>query len=52
MDIIKTMLEMTVNITAMIIAFAVALSLVASAVAFLFWLLERIKEERHKWTDW
>lgn len=52
MELIKTILEMTVNIAALIIAFSVALSLVLAGVAFLFWLFDRIKEEREQWTNW
>lgn len=52
MELIKTILEMTVNIAALIIAFSVALSLVLAAVAFLFWLFDRIREERRQWQNW
>jgi hypothetical protein len=52
MELIKTILEMSVNVAAIIIMFAVVLSIIAGAVGFILWLFDRIREERTQWQNW
>lgn len=47
MEQVKFVLEIIINGLAIFIAFAVLISLIGGAVGFVFWLIDKIREESH-----
>lgn len=51
METIKFAFELIVNGVAIFIAIAVAISLIGGAIGFLFWLKDKIADEKSTWLN-